>query len=452
MIWKRTLACQMASAEFDTVAVDLAVGEDAVFRATGQTIAFPGFIAVYLEGADDSEPDEQGETKLPPLIEGERVAADRVFGEQHFTQPPPRFTEASLVKALEEHGIGRPSTYASIISTLLDREYAVFDRKRLVPTPMGRLVTCFLTRHFFHYVDYDFTANMEDRLDDVSNGKRTHTRILSDFWKDLDGQLAVKKDVDRGCPTEEPCPKCGKHPLFLQASKRGLFFGCAGYPACDYTRPFGTTAAEAEEAPRPPLGIDPATGLEVRLLNGRYGWYVQLGEAVGKAKPRRASVPKEAPPEAVTLEHALRYLSLPRELGMHPETGKPIVASIGRFGAYLLHDGKFKSIPGEDDVYTIGLGRALEVLAMPAKRRGAEAGGTASAETRELGPHPDDGKAVRVLNGRYGWYVKHGSVNATVPKRMDPSALTLAEAVAILGERAAKGPGRRPATRRKKAA
>jgi DNA topoisomerase-1 len=231
-----------------------------------------------------------------------------------------------------------------------------------------------------------------------------------------------------------------------------LFFGCAGYPACDYTRPFGTTAAEAEEPPRPPLGIDPASGLEVRLLNGRYGWYVQLGEGMGKAKPRRASVPKETPPESVTLEHGLRYLSLPRELGAHPENRKSIVASVGRFGPYLLHDGKFKSIPKEDDVYTIDLSRAVEVLAMPSTRRGATAGGTAGTEARELGPHPDDGKPVRVLNGRYGWYVKHGTVNATVPKRMDPSALTLVEAVAILGERATKGPGRRPGARRKKAA
>ncbi|OJZ17506.1 MAG: DNA topoisomerase I [Thiobacillus sp. 65-29] len=433
LIWKRTVACQMSAAQFDTVAADITVG-DGTFRATGQTLAFPGFLAVYQDDEEDEE------SKLPTLVEGETLPVDRLYGEQHFTQPPPRYSEASLVKALEEYGIGRPSTYASIISTLQDREYVVLEKKRFQPTDVGRLVNCFLTRHFTHYVDYDFTAKLEDKLDDVSNGKRVWTRLLGEFWKEFDGELKAKQDVERGCPILEACPKCGK-PLFMQASKRGLFIGCSGYPECDYTRPLHPATAEGDNI----LGKDPASGLEVKLLSGRFGPYVQLGDmpADKKApKPRRASWPKDIPLEHATLELALKFLSLPREVGHHPVTGLPIVANNGRFGPYLLHDGKFKSIPKTDSVYEIDLPRALEVLAMERAPRGAD---SAAAVLKNLGPHPDDGKDITVRSGRYGPYVKHGTTNATLPKDITPEEITLAEALDLIAARVARGPAKKPA-------
>jgi DNA topoisomerase-1 len=433
LIWKRTVACQMTPAQFDTVAADITVGEG-TFRATGQTLAFAGFLAVYQEDDDEEE------SKLPALAEGETLPVDKLYGEQHFTQPPPRYTEASLVKALEEYGIGRPSTYASIISTLQDREYVVLEKKRFQPADIGRLVNCFLTRHFNHYVDYDFTAKLEDKLDDVSNGKRVWSRLLGEFWKEFDGELKAKQDVERGCPILESCPKCGK-PLFMQASKRGLFIGCSGYPECDYTRPLHAATAEGDNI----LGLDPATGLEVKLLSGRFGPYVQIGEMPEDKKapkPRRASWPKEIPLENASLELALKFLSLPREVGHHPTTGLPIVANNGRFGPYLLHDGKFKSIPKTDSVYEIDLPRALEVLAMERAPRGAD---SAASILKTLGPHPEDGKDITVRSGRYGPYVKHGSTNATLPKDISPEEITFDEAIELIAARVAKGPAKKPA-------
>ena len=435
LVWKRAVASQMTAAQFDTVAADLMVAQG-VFRATGQTLAFAGFLAVYHDDEEDEE-----EAKLPLLKEGDVLPVDKLYGEQHFTQPPPRYTEASLVKALEEFGIGRPSTYASIISTLQDREYAVLDKKRFMPTDMGRIVNGFLTLHFGHYVDYDFTAKLEDKLDDVSNGKREWTRLLAEFWKEFDGNLAAKQDVERGIPMDEKCPKCGAV-LNLQASKRGLFIGCSAYPKCDYTRPL-----HGNEGGPAVLGKYPETGEDVLLMNGRYGWYVQVGptpEDKKAPKPRRASLPKGLPPESATLEMALKWLSLPREVGHNPKTGLPIVANIGRFGPYLLHDGKFKSIPKDDDVYTIDLARAVEVLEMPATR-----GRAAASEKKELGKHPDDGKPVHLQNGRYGWYVSHNKVNATLPKDLDPQSVTLLDALPLIAAKADKGPTKKKAAAKK---
>ena len=432
LIWKRTVASQMTAAQFDTVAADIVVGEG-TFRATGQTLTFPGFLAVYQDDEDEEE------SKLPTLIEGETLPVDKLYGEQHFTQPPPRYTEASLVKTLEEHGIGRPSTYASIISTLQDRDYVVLEKKRFQPTDIGRLVNCFLMRHFTQYIDYDFTARLEDKLDDVSNGKQVWSQLLGEFWKGFDGELKAKQDVERGCPIMEPCPKCSK-PLFMQASKRGLFIGCSGYPDCDYTRPLHPATEEGNNV----LGIDPASGLEVKLLSGRFGPYVQIGEIPEDKKapkPRRASWPKDIPLENASLELALKFLSLPREVGVHPETGLPIVANNGRFGPYLLHNDKFKSIPKTDSVYEIDLPRALEVLVMERAPRGAD---NAASILKEVGPHPEDGKPITVRSGRYGPYVKHGTTNATLPKDIKPEEITLDEAIALINERVAKGPGKKP--------
>jgi DNA topoisomerase-1 len=430
MIWKRALACQMAPAKFDGVSVDIAVGGEAnLFRATGQTLVFPGFIAVYTEGADDAE-DEDGESKLPTLEVGETLDIDKIFGEQHFTEPPPRYTEASLVKALEEYGIGRPSTYASIISTLQDREYTVLDKKRFLPTDVGRVVNKFLTEHFTKYVDYGFTADLENELDDIAEGERDWIPVLDDFWKGLKGQIAVKEEVERPGTEilDEACPKCGK-PLNKRLGKRGSFIGCTGYPECDYTRNLDGNGSE-ENTPAV-LGSDPASGKEVKLLVGPYGPYVQLGEAEGKNKPKRMSVPAEFKATGIDLAIALQLLALPREVGLHPETGKKIVANIGRFGPYLNHDGTFKSIPKTDSVFTIDLPRAVEVLAM-AKGKNA---------LRVLGKHPADSEEVAIYDGRYGAYVQHGKVRATLGKSETVEGLSLERALELLAAKAEKDAG-----------
>ena len=445
MIWKRTLASQMTPARFDTVSVDIRLGgDDTLFRASGQTLVFPGFIAVYQEDTDDSEEEES--KKLPPLEEGETLPIEKLYGEQHFTQPPPRFTEASLVKTLEEHGIGRPSTYASIISTLQAREYALLDKKRFTPTDVGRVVNRFLSEHFARYVDYGFTAQMEDELDEISEGKRDWIPVLDAFWKDFEKLVEEKKNIERKDVTQElmdeACPKCGK-PLATRLGKRGSFVGCTAYPECDYTR---STTGEIDPAEaRKELGSDPETNLPILLLRGPYGFYVQLGEVEegAKKKPKRMSWPKEIPTENADLATALKLLSLPREIGTHPESAKKVIVNIGRFGPYIGHDGKFKSIPKAESVFTIELDRAVELL--------AEAR-TSNTVLRELGEHPEDKKPVDVCNGRYGPYVRHGKVNATLPKDISPDEITLEEAIPLLAARVAKGPVSKKKAPAKKAA
>ncbi|HQT25436.1 MAG TPA: type I DNA topoisomerase, partial [Burkholderiales bacterium] len=426
IIWKRTVACQMSPAQFDTVSLDISVAHpDSLFRATGQTLVFPGFIAVYREGVDDAEEDEEG--KLPQLEEGEIIPVDRLFGEQHFTQPPPRYSEASLVKTLEEYGIGRPSTYASIISTLLDREYVILDKKRFVPTDVGYVVNRFLTEHFSRYLDYDFTANLEDQLDSVSTGKREWIPLLEDFWTGFSSLIEEKKNISRKEVTQElldePCPKCGK-PLCERLGKRGRFVGCSGFPECDYTRNIGEEAPSNEPQV---LGKD-ASGQDISLLKGPYGYYIQAGEGVEGKKPKRVSWPKEIPVESASLEIARQLLSLPREVGIHPETGKKIVANIGRFGPYVNHDGAFKSIPKNESVFTIDLERAVALLAEARADRNL---------LRDLGKHPD-GKPVAVYSGRYGPYIKHGRENARIPSGTDADTVTLEAALEALASKATK--------------
>jgi DNA topoisomerase-1 len=434
----------MAPARFDTVSVDIRLSsDDTLFRASGQTLVFPGFIGVYMEDVDDAE--EEDSAKLPPLVEGDVLTVDKLYGEQHFTQPPPRFSEASLVKSLEEYGIGRPSTYATIISTLQAREYATLDKKRFMPTDVGRVVIKFLTEHFTRYVDYGFTASLEDELDEVSEGKRDWIPVLDGFWQGFNKLLGEKKDVDRpGVEIlEEPCPKCGK-PLSKRLGKRGSFIGCTGYPECDYTRSLAGEE-EAGEA-RKELGVHPETGQIVLLLRGPYGHYVQLGEVEegAKTKPKRVSWQKEFPLEQADLATALKLLSLPREIGLHPETGKKVIVNIGRFGPYIGHDGKFKSIPRSDSIFDITLDRALELLAQ------AKTGG--NTVLRTLGEHPDDKAPVEICSGRYGPYARHGKVNATLPKDTSPEAITLEEALELIAAKAAKGGTGKAKTTKKPAA
>ena len=432
MIWKRAVACQMAPAKFDAVSVDLSVGSDAnLFRATGQTLVFPGFIAVYMEGKDDEE--EESESKLPHLETGEVLTVEKIYGDQHFTEPPPRYGEASLVKILEEYGIGRPSTYASIISTLQDREYVLLDKKRFTPTDVGRVVNKFLTEHFTKYVDYDFTANLENELDEIAEGNREWIPVMDDFWQGFNKQLLSKADVDRPGNEliDEACPKCGKQ-LQKQLSRYGSFIGCTGYndtPKCDYKRSIDGSAQVGSDPII--IGMDDETGKEIMLMNGPYGPYLQLGAAVEgeKKKPKRVSVPKEISLADMSLETAKMVLSLPRDLGLHPETGKKIVANIGRFGPYVNHDAKFKSIPKTESVFEIDLAGAVALLA---------AAHTGPAPLADLGPHPSGEGRIEVFAGRYGPYVQHAKIRATLPKSVEPEALTLEEALTLLTEKAAK--------------
>ena len=432
MIWKRTLACQMAPARFDTVSLDIRLGGDnTLFRANGQVMVFPGFIGVYMEDVDDATEEEGG--KLPPLAEGDVLPIDKLYGEQHFTQPPPRYSEASLVKSLEEHGIGRPSTYATIISTLQAREYAILDKKRFMPTDVGRVVTRFLTDHFTRYVDYGFTAHLEDELDEVSEGKRDWIGVMSEFWKGFSKLIKEKADIDR--PVElidEACPECGK-PLAKKLSRYGSFISCTNYPECKYKRSLGGESQDDASA-RVDLGVHPETQQNVLLLRGPYGHYVQLGEVVEgeKLKPKRVSWPKEMPLEQADLASALKLLALPRELGAHPESGKKVIVNIGRFGPYIGHDGKFKSIPRADSIFDISLERAVELLAQ------ARDGNTV---LRVLGDHPDDKASVEICSGRYGPYARHGKINATLPKGVSPEVITLEEALELIAAKAAKGDG-----------
>ena len=433
MIWKRAIASQMTPARFDTVAVDFTVGaEGNVFRATGQTMVFAGFYAVYHEDQDDAV--EEEDKRLPAFEPRDSVRIDRLYGEQHFTQPPPRFSEASLVKALEQFGIGRPSTYASIISTLVNREYVILDKKRFTPTDVGRIVNKFLTEHFTHWVDYEFTAKLEDELDDISNGKEEWVPVLEKFWKDFSAQVTEKEGVSRKDVTqealEEMCPKCGKHHLTIRLGRRGRFIGCTGYPDCDYTR--NLDGAEGSEPMKREIGTDSGSGKLVQLLVGPFGPYIQLGEMEGDKKPKRVSVPKNIVPDTVDMDIAQKLLALPRDLGAHPESGKKVHAAIGRFGPYVSHDGQFKSVPKEESVFDIGLERAVALLKEPKSF-------SARGALKVLGKHPADGQPVALYSGRYGPYVKHGKVNATLPDQNMISTVTLEEALELIAAKGGKG-------------
>lgn len=436
MIWKRTLACQMTQAKYDAVSVDLAVGSEAnLFRASGQTLVFPGFIAVYMEGKDDEE-DEDAEAKLPHLETGEVLTVEKIFGEQHFTEPPPRYSEASLVKALEEYGIGRPSTYASIISTLQDREYVLLDKKRFTPTDVGRVVNKFLTEHFTQYVDYDFTAKLENELDEIAEGNLDWVPVMDKFWQGFNQQIQVKADVERPGNEliDEFCPKCGRQ-LQKQLSRYGSFIGCTGYnatPKCDYKR---NLDGEVNNASEPTvIGLDAETQKEIYLMNGPYGPYLQVGQPVEgeKKKPKRVSIPKEIPLSQVNIDTAHMLLSLPRDLGQHPETGKKIVANIGRFGPYVNHDGKFKSIPKTESVFSIDLEGAVKLLAAA----------SGPAPLADLGEHPSGEGRIEVFSGRFGPYVQHNGIRATLPKSVTPEELTVEQALELLAEKAAKEGGK----------
>jgi DNA topoisomerase-1 len=457
LVYNRALASQMASARLERTTVELTDGAGrATLRASGQVVLFPGYLALYEEGRDEKAEDEEG-ARMPALREGDAPAKTGVDATQSFTQPPPRYSEASLVKRLEELGIGRPSTYASILQTLKDREYVRVEKARFIPEESGRLVTAFLERFFDRYVNYDYTAELEEELDDVSGGRLDWQKLLDSFWRDFKPKAGEVMDQKPSEITEaldeflapwlyppradgsDPrvCPQCGNGRLSLRGGKFGAFVACSNYPECRYTQKFGQTGGDAASEGPQELGDG------IFLKTGRFGPYVERGE-------KRASIPKDTPLEDVTAEVAERLLSLPREIGPHPETGKPITASIGRYGPYLAHDGKYAKLGSTAEVFETGMNAAVSKLADAASGAGRDRG--SREPIAMLGAHPASGKEIKVMAGRYGPYVTDGATNATLPKGADPKTITLDEAVALIDERAAKGPptkkGRKPARKK----
>ncbi len=503
LIWKRTVACQMESAVLDQVSVDI-INNDGkvVLHATGSIISFDGFLKLYREEQEDDDKEAaEEERRLPALKEGDVLQLSEIMPNQHFTQPAPRFTEASLVKKLEELGIGRPSTYASIMQVLQDREYVKLDQRRFIPESRGRIVTAFLVNFFKKYVEYDFTANLEEQLDEISAGDIQYKEVLSGFWSAFSEAIGKTKDLtitevidtldhdlekylypNAGEANARVCPKCGgaqaseSGKLSLKLGKFGAFVGCSRYPDCRYTRPVLSSAADGdaqggEDMGPKELGLDPKTGMIITLRRGPYGPYVQLGPAADAAapvvapveeepvvagkkpkkkkkpvveKPKRAPVPRTMDVSTVDLQKAIALLGLPREIGLHPETKEMIKAGIGRFGPFLVHQGKFKSIPADDPdgVLTIGLNRAVDLLAQQSKGRGGGFG-----MLKELGAHPADGKAVTINKGRFGPYIKCGAVNVTIPKGTEVEDVTLPMALEWI---AAKKPSSKPARKPRK--
>jgi DNA topoisomerase-1 len=474
LIWKRMIASQMESARIERTTVELESADGQTgLRATGQVVLFPGYLAVYEEGRDAPETqsvsgleqmgDDEDGGRLPIIREGADGKVLAARADQHFTEPPPRYSEASLVKKMEELGIGRPSTYASILTVLRDRDYVRMEKNRFIPEDKGRLVTAFLEEFFRRYVEYDFTAALEEKLDLVSAGELDWKTLLRDFWKDFHaavgeiGALRVTNVLDALNESLGPhifpdkgdgadpraCTVCGTGRLSLKIGRYGAFIGCSNYPECRFTRPIAAGEGDENggESGDRELGLDPITGQTVWLRIGRFGPYV---EEATDDKPKRASLPKDWPAPTIDLEKALRLLRLPREVGAHPEDGGMILAGIGRYGPYVQHNGAYANLSSADEVFEVGLNRAVAVLAE--KKAGGGRGGRAvAAALAELGAHPGDGKPVRILSGRFGPYIKHGDTNANVPRGADPAAITMDEAVALLAAREAKGGGKKPA-------
>ena len=462
LIWKRTIACQMEAARMERTTVEIASQDGQVgLRATGQVVLFDGFLKVYEEGRDEVVDDD--DKRLPQIMPAESLAKTAITPEQHFTQAPPRYTEATLVKKMEELGIGRPSTYASVITTIQDREYVRKEQNRLFPEDKGRTVTVFLMNFFRRYVEYDFTADLETQLDDVSAGERDYKDVLGRFWRDFSAAIAETSELritevldvldEALAPTLYPprddgtdprsCPLCGTGKLHLKTSRSGGFVGCGNYPECRYTRPIGGDAAEASDRI---LGQDEA-GNDISLRSGRFGPYVQRGEATeDNKKPDRSSLPKGWQADEMTLEKALVLLSLPRMVGLHPDGGE-VTANFGRFGPYIMHKAPdeakptYANLKDPNDVFEIGMNRAVELLAEKRANPGGR-GRAAAKPLRVLGQHPDGGE-IAVFEGRYGPYIKWEKINATLPKDITPADVALEQALQLIAEKAAKG-GKKP--------
>ncbi|MEN8888127.1 MAG: type I DNA topoisomerase, partial [Celeribacter marinus] len=468
LIWKRTIAAQMEGARMERTTVDITSDDrEVVLRATGQVVVFDGFMAVYTEGRDDVDEDDEG--RLPQITQGDalkRIASgltdqatdktalmgdnDSVMGLQHHTNPPPRYTEATLVKRMEELGIGRPSTYASVLSTIVEREYVKKEQNRLIPEDKGRIVTIFLMNFFRKYVGYEFTADLEAELDEVSAGERNYKEVLGRFWRDFSAAIGETSELrisevldkldDALAPQLYParddgsdprvCPKCGEGSLHLKTSRSGGFVGCSNYPECRFTRPISGEGAESYEKV---LGQD--NGDDISLRSGRFGPYVQRGEVTEEnKKPKRASLPKGWAPESIDLEKALTLLNLPREIGMHPDGGA-ISSNLGRFGPYVMHQLPdeekpiYANLTNPDEVFEIGMNHAMELITH--KRENPGRGRAAAKALKELGDHPDGG-AIKIMDGKYGPYVKWEKVNVTLPKEIKPDDITVEQALELI--------------------
>ncbi|MCF6101594.1 type I DNA topoisomerase [Mesorhizobium muleiense] len=470
IVWKRAIASQMQPAEIERTTVEIEAvngARSAELRAVGSVVRFDGFIAAYTDQKDEDAEDEE-DRRLPEIRAGEQLEREAINATQHTTEPPPRYSEASLIKKLEELGIGRPSTYTAILKTLEDRDYVSMDKRKLLPQAKGRLLSAFLESFFERYVEYDFTASLEEKLDEISDGKLAWKDVLRDFWKDFSGAVADIKELrvtdvldalnEELAPLVFParedgsnpriCPKCGTGNLSLKLGKFGAFVGCSNYPECSFTRQLGDAAnpnaenGNGEDGTKV-LGKDPYTAEEITLRSGRFGPYVQRGD--GK-EAKRSSLPKGWTADSIDHEKALALLSLPRDVGKHPESGKMISAGLGRYGPFVLHDGTYANLDNIEDVFSIGLNRAVSVIAeKQLKGPGGRNGGTPAA-LKELGEHPAGGGKIVVRDGKYGPYVNFGKVNATLPKGKDPQSVTIEDAVALIAEKEAKGGngGRKP--------
>jgi len=460
LVWKRAIASQMQPADIERTTVEIEAenkGAIASLRATGSVIRFDGFLAAYTDTREDDAAEDEENSRLPEMHANEDLKREKITVSKHTTEPPPRYSEATLIKKLEELGIGRPSTYASTLATLRDREYVSIEKRRLTPEPKGRIVTAFLESFFNRYVEYDFTADLEEKLDLISDGKLEWKDVLRDFWQHFSASVTDIKDLRVANvldmlnevlapivfpPREDgsdprSCPLCHTGKLSLKLGRYGAFVGCSNYPECKYTRQLGGDSEEQTEGLRADepavLGQDPETGEDINLRTGRFGPYIQRGE--GK-DAKRASIPKGWQIADIDLQKALALLSLPREIGVHPESGKTITASIGRYGPYVNHDGQYANLENVDEVFTIGINRAVTLLAEK-QQKGGRRSPSASAALAILGEHPEGGE-VSVRDGRYGPYIRWGKINATLPKDKDPASVTLQEALALIEAKAGK--------------
>jgi len=476
LIWKRAMASQMASARLERTTIEMADNDNHVgLRATGQVVRFDGFLKLYEETKPKTAEDEEDLSRLPAIAQGEPVTAETVKDEQHFTQPPPRFSEASLVKRMEELGIGRPSTYASVLKVLQDRGYVELEKRRFTPSDKGRLLTAFLENFFSKYVQYNYTADLEERLDKVSAGDLSWKKLLHDFWNEFSATVDETKDLrvsnvldalnDSLRPVVFPdkedgsdprkCTRCDTGELSLKVGRYGAFVGCSNYPECKFTRPFGQNGTAANDTGEDKiLGTDPETGLDVHLKTGRFGPYVQLGD---EGKPKRTGLPKTWSYDDMDLEKGLRLLSLPREVGKHPEDGEMISANIGRYGPYIVHNRTFVNLPSVDEMFEVGLNRAVTLIAEKKEKGGGR--GRGATVLKDLGKHPSTDKPIQVLDGRYGPYVKYEKINATIPKGTKPEDVNIdmaleyiAEKEAKSGKKKKKAPAKKKSTAKKKPA
>ena len=450
LIWKRAMASQMESAQLERTTVEvLSADKKITLRATGTVTLFDGYQVLYQEGQDDA--DDEGGSRLPKLAAGDATKVDSINPAQHFTEPPPRYSEASLVKKMEELGIGRPSTYASILSTLRDRAYVRMDRQRFIPEDKGRLVTTFLNSFFKRYVAYDFTADLEEKLDEISGGKLEWKTLLRDFWTEFSAAVGETKDLKIRDVIDEldsvlsnhifpageegidprKCPSCENGRLNLKLGRFGAFVGCTNYPECKFTRQLGAKPGEGDAGPVE-IGLFPDSEDMITLRTGRFGPYVQRGEG---EKPKRSGLPKGTDKSDVDLELAVKLLNLPREVGLHPEDGKKITSNFGRFGPYVYHDGIYASLPSPEDVFEIGLNHAVTLIA---EKKAKGPGRRGAQQLKDLGAALD-GKPIKVLKGKFGPYVSDGETNATLPEGTEPDSVTMEQALALIAERAAKG-------------